>query len=143
MATITTGNIRNVCLLGHGGCGKTSIAEAMLFEAKDIDRMGKTTDGNTVCDYDPEEIAKGYSISTAVASVMWKNTKINIIDAPGYLDFAGEAMEAIRVADAAIIVVDGKGGLEVGTERSTLCLRGGAGDYYSGGQGDGSRRAKE
>ena len=115
MATITTSNVR---LLGHGGCGKTSIAEAMLFEAKDIDRMGKPTDGNTVCDYDPEEIARGYSISTAVASVMWKNTKINVIDAPGYLDFAGEAMEAIRVADAAVIVVDGKGGLEVGTELS-------------------------
>ena len=118
MATITTNNVRNVCLLGHGGCGKTSIAEAMLYAVKDIDRMGKPTDGNTVCDFDPEEIARGYSISTAVASVMWKNTKINVIDAPGYLDFAGEAMEAIRVADAAVIVVDGKGGLEVGTELS-------------------------
>ena len=118
MATITTKNVRNVCLLGHGGCGKTSIAEAMLYAAKDIDRMGKPTDGNTVCDYDPEEIARGYSISTAVASIMWKDCKINIIDAPGYLDFAGEAMEAIRVSDAAVIVVDGKGGLEVGTELS-------------------------
>lgn len=118
MATITTKQIRNVCLLGHGGCGKTSIAEAMLFAAKDIDRMGKTTDGNTVCDYDPEEISRGYSISTAVASINWKNCKINLLDAPGYLDFAGEAMEAIRVADAAVIVVDGKGGVEVGTELS-------------------------
>lgn len=118
MANITTKTVRNVCLLGHGGCGKTSIAEAMLFAAKDIDRMGKTTDGNTVCDYDPEEIARGYSISTAVASTMWKDNKINILDAPGYLDFAGEAMEAIRVADAAVIVVDGKGGVEVGTELS-------------------------
>ena len=118
MASITTKDVRNVCLLGHGGCGKTSIAEAMLYAVKDIDRMGKPTDGNTVCDYDPEEIARGYSISTAVASIMWKNTKINVLDAPGYLDFAGEAMEAIRVADAAVIVVDGKGGLEVGTELS-------------------------
>lgn len=118
MASITTKDVRNVCLLGHGGCGKTSIAEAMLFAAKDIDRMGKTTDGNTVCDYDPEEISRGYSISTAVASINWKNGKINILDAPGYLDFAGEAMEAIRVADAAVIVVDGKGGVEVGTELS-------------------------
>ncbi len=126
MATITTSNVRNVCLLGHGGCGKTSIAEAMLFEAKDIDRMGKPTDGNTVCDYDPEEVARGYSISTAIASVMWKNTKINVIDAPGYLDFAGEAMEAIRVADAAVIVVDGKGGLEVGTELSWEYVEGAA-----------------
>ena len=118
MASITTKDVRNICLLGHGGCGKTSIAEAMLFAAKDIDRMGKTTDGNTVCDYDPEEISRGYSISTAVASINWKNGKINILDAPGYLDFAGEAMEAIRVADAAVIVVDGKGGVEVGTELS-------------------------
>lgn len=116
MATITTEKIRNVCLLGHGGSGKTTLAEAMLFESKDIDRMGKTTDGNTVCDYDPEEISRGYSISTAVASVMWKDNKINIIDTPGYLDFAGDALEGIRVSDAAVILVDGKAGLEVGTE---------------------------
>ena len=113
---ITTKEIRNVCLLGHGGSGKTTLAEAMLFAAKDIDRMGKTTDGNTVCDYDPEEIARGYSISTSVASIMWKEHKINIIDTPGYLDFVGDTMEGIRVADAAIIAVDGKAGMEVGTE---------------------------
>ncbi len=113
---ITTKEIRNVCLLGHGGSGKTTLAEAMLFAAKDIDRMGKTTDGNTVCDYDPEEIARGYSISTAVASIMWKDHKINILDTPGYLDFVGDTMEGIRVADAAIIAVDGKAGMEVGTE---------------------------
>lgn len=116
MATITTKTVRNVCLLGHGGCGKTTLAEAMLFESKDIDRMGKTTDGNTVCDYDPEEISRGYSISTSVASVMWKENKINILDTPGYLDFAGDTMEGIRAADAAVILVDGKAGLEVGTE---------------------------
>ncbi|MBE6563367.1 MAG: elongation factor G [Ruminococcaceae bacterium] len=113
---ITTKEIRNVCLLGHGGSGKTTLAEAMLFAAKDIDRMGKTTDGNTVCDFDPEEIARGYSISTSVASIMWKEHKINIIDTPGYLDFVGDTMEGIRVADAAIIAVDGKAGMEVGTE---------------------------
>ena len=116
MANITTKQIRNVCFLGHGGSGKTTLAEAMLFAAKDIDRMGKTTDGNTVCDYDPEEKARGYSISTAVASIMWKEAKINILDTPGYLDFVGDTAEGIRAADAAVIVIDGKAGLEVGAE---------------------------
>ncbi len=118
MATISTKQIRNVCLLGHGGSGKTTLAEAMLFAARDIDRMGNTADKNTVCDFDPEETARGYSISTAVASVMWKDAKINIIDTPGYLDFVGDTAEGIRAADAAVIVIDGKAGLEVGAELS-------------------------
>ncbi len=118
MADITTKMIRNICLLGHGGSGKTSIAEAMLYSAGETDRLGKTPDGNTICDFDAEEKKRGYSISLAVAPLMWKNTKINILDAPGYLDFVGEVIEALRVADSAIIAVDGKAGIEVGTELS-------------------------
>ncbi len=116
MAEITTNNLRNVCLLGHGGSGKTSLAEAMLFCAGDVDRMGKVTDGNTVMDYDPEETARHYSISLATANILHNNVKINILDTPGYPDFVGEELEGIRAADAAVIMVDGKGGLEVGTE---------------------------
>ena len=116
MATIETKKIRNIALLGHGSSGKTSLAEAMIFACGASDRMGKTPDGNTVCDYDDEEIARGYSINAAVANVMWDGVKVNIIDAPGYLGFVGEEMEAIRVADSGIIVVDAKSGIEVGTE---------------------------
>lgn len=116
MAVINTKSIRNVLLLGHGGSGKTSVAEAMLFEGKATERLGKTPDGNTVCDYDPEEIKRGFSLSLSVAPVMWKDIKINIIDTPGYLDFAGEVMQGMRAADSVIITVDGKAGLEVGVE---------------------------
>ena len=116
MATIETKKIRNVALLGHGSSGKTSLAEAMIYACGAIDRMGKTPDGNTVSDYDDEEVARGYSINASVANVMWDGVKINIIDAPGYLGFVGEEMEAIRVADSGIIVVDAKSGIEVGTE---------------------------
>ena len=80
MAKIETGNIRNVALLGHSGSGKTSIAEAMLYITGTTDRLGKTTDGNTVCDFDAEEIKRGFSLSTSIAPVMWKNTKKNILD---------------------------------------------------------------
>ena len=116
MAKIETKNIRNIALLGHGGSGKTSLAEAMLYITNGTDRLGNVTAGNTVCDYDSEEIARHFSISAAVAPVMWKDVKINIIDTPGYLDFSGEVAQALRVADSAIIVVDGKAGIEVGTE---------------------------
>ena len=116
MAKIETKNIRNVALLGHGGSGKTSLAEAMLYITNGTDRLGNVTAGNTVCDYDSEEVARHFSISAAVAPVMWKDVKINIIDTPGYLDFSGEVQQALRVADSAIIVVDGKAGIEVGTE---------------------------
>ena len=116
MAELTTKNIRNICLLGHGGSGKTSIAEAMLYCAGQTDRLGKIADGNTVLDFDSEEKKRKYSISLATASLVWKDIKINILDAPGYLDFEGEVAEAIRVADAAVIVADGKAGVEVGTE---------------------------
>ncbi len=116
MGKIATKDIRNVCLLGHGGDGKTSLAEAMLFVSKGTDRLGKTPEGNTVCDYDPEEIKRGYSLSASIAPVIWKDTKINVIDTPGYLDFVGEVLQGLRVAGSAIIAVDGKSGIEVGTE---------------------------
>ncbi len=116
MAKFDTKQIRNVALLGHGGCGKTSLAEAMLYIAGDTDRLGKIADGNTVCDYDPEEISRGFSLSATVANFVWKDAKINLIDTPGYLDFAGEVAQATRVADSAIIVMDAKAGIEVGTE---------------------------
>ena len=116
MAKIETKNIRNVALLGHGGAGKTSLAEAMLYITGETDRLGNTTAGNTVCDYDAEEAARKISISAALAPMMWKNVKINVIDTPGYLDFSGEVLQALRVADSAIILVDGKAGIEVGTE---------------------------
>ncbi len=116
MAKIETKNIRNIALLGHGGSGKTALAEAMLFITGETDRLGNATAGNTVCDYDAEEVARKISISAAVAPMMWKNVKINVIDTPGYLDFSGEVLQAMRVADSAVIVVDGKAGIEVGTE---------------------------
>ena len=116
MAKIETKNIRNIALLGHGGSGKTALAEAMLFITGETDRLGNANAGNTVCDYDAEEIARKISISSAMAPMMWKNVKINVIDTPGYLDFSGEVLQAMRVADSAVIVVDGKAGIEVGTE---------------------------
>ncbi|MBR6676118.1 MAG: elongation factor G [Clostridia bacterium] len=116
MAALTTKEIRNVVLLGHSGSGKTSLCEAMLFSVGDIDRMGKVSDGNTVSDYDPEEIARGSSVSLSNIGFMYHDHKINILDTPGSPDFIGETMEGIRAADAAVIVVDGKAGVEVGTE---------------------------
>ncbi len=116
MERVQTANIRNVALVGHGGCGKTTIAEAMLYGAGVIDRMGKVTDGNTVSDYDQDEIKKGFSLSTSVMPLMWNEKKINILDAPGFLDFEAEVRQAIRACDAAIITVDAKSGLEAGTE---------------------------
>ena len=116
MDMVSTKQIRNICLLGHGSAGKTSVAEAMLYISGGTDRLGTVGEGNTVLDYDPEESRRGYSIQAAVAPVMWKDAKINVIDAPGYLGFVGEVREAVRVADSAVIVVDGKAGVEVGTE---------------------------
>ncbi len=118
MATYKTSDIRNIALLGHGGSGKTSLVEAMLYVTGAIDRMGKTTDGNTVSDYDPEEIKRGYSLSASLVPVETKGTKLNILDAPGYLEFVGEVKEALAAADSAVILVDAKAGVEVGTELS-------------------------
>jgi len=122
MNVFTTDKIRNVVLLGHGGSGKTSLTEAMAYLAQDITRMGKISDGNTISDYDKEEIKRGFSINTSVVPVIWDGVKINILDTPGYFDFVGEAEEAACVADAAIILVSGKSGVEVGTKRAwELC----------------------
>ena len=116
MEKVFTKSIRNVVLLGHSGGGKTSLVESMLYISRLTDRLGTVSDGNTVCDYDPEEIKRGYSISTSTAPMLWNGTKINILDTPGFFDFEAEARQSVRVADAAIIVVDGKAGIEVGTE---------------------------
>ena len=116
MAVVETKKIRNVALLGHGGCGKTSLAEAMLYITGGTDRLGKVADGNTVSDYDAEEIKRGFSLSASIMNMTWKDTKINLLDTPGYLDFVGEVAQALRVADSAVIVVDGKAGIEIGTE---------------------------
>ena len=116
MQNIETKRIRTLALLGHSGSGKTSLAEALLHVAGASDRFGNITDGTTVCDYDPEEIKRGFSLASKVAPFMWKNTKINVLDTPGFLDFVGEVKQSLRVADAALILVDGKAGIEVGTE---------------------------
>ena len=116
MANFNTKQIRNLALLGHGGSGKTSLAEAMLYIAGATDRLGSISQSNTVCDYDAEEKARGFTLSATPAFMSWKDTKINVIDTPGFFDFAGEVKQAVRVADAAVICVDGKAGVEVGTE---------------------------
>jgi len=116
MATMETRMIRNIALLGHGGCGKTSLAESMIYLTGGTDRLGKVADGNTVSDFDAEEVKRGFSLSASLLNMTWKDCKINLIDTPGYLDFVGETCQALRVADSAIIVVDGKAGIEVGTE---------------------------
>lgn len=113
-----TKDIRNIALLGHGGNGKTSLAESILFLTGATDRQGRVPDGNTVSDYDPEEVRRQFSISAATMYTEYKKTKINIIDTPGYFDFAGEVAQALRVADAGIVVVSAKDGLNVGTEKA-------------------------
>ena len=110
--------IRNVAVTGHGKCGKTTLAEAMLFNAKAIDRLGKTADGTTVTDCDPEEIKRQFSVSAAVAPIEWKDMKYNIIDTPGFFDFAGEVKEGVRAADSALVVLSGRSGVSVGTEQT-------------------------
>lgn len=115
MNVYTTDKIRNVVLLGHGGAGKTSLVEAMAYLSGITSRMGKVTDGNTVSDYGKEEQKRQFSISTSVVPIEWEGYKINILDTPGYFDFVGEVEEAVSAAGAAIIVVNGKAGVEVGT----------------------------
>lgn len=110
--------IRNVAVMGHGKSGKTTMVEAMLYNAKATDRFGKVTDGNTVTDCDPEEIKRGFSISTAVAPLEWKDMKYNILDTPGFFDFVGGVKEGIRAADSALIVLSGRSGVSVGTEQT-------------------------
>lgn len=122
MKVYRTDEIRNVVLLGHGGCGKTSLAEAMAYVSGAISRMGKISDGNTISDFDKEEQKRKFSIGTSLIPIEWEKAKINVLDTPGYFDFVGEVEEAVSAADAAIIVVSGKAGVEVGTEKAwELC----------------------
>lgn len=116
MKGYTSENIRNVALLGHGGCGKTTFLEAALLATGVISRMGKVEDGNTVSDYNKMEVERGYSINTSVVPILWKENKINFIDTPGYFDFVGEVNAALRAAEAAVIMVDAGSGIQVGTE---------------------------
>jgi elongation factor G len=110
-------NIRNVALVGHGGSGKTSLASALLFDAGAVNRMGRVDDGTTVTDFDPDEIERKISLQSALAFCEWKKAKINILDTPGYANFLSEARAALRVVDAAIVVVDAVAGVEVQTEK--------------------------
>ena len=118
MNVYTTDKIRNIALLGHGGCGKTTLVEAMAYLSGLTTRMGKISDGNTISDYDKEEIKRLFSINTTVVPIIWEDTKINVLDTPGYFGFVGEVEEAVSVADAAVIVVSGKNGIEVGTQKA-------------------------
>ncbi|NLK72709.1 MAG: elongation factor G, partial [Clostridiales bacterium] len=117
MKEYTSDNIRNVALVGHGGSGKTTILEAALYSTGVISRMGKVEDGNTVSDYDKMEIERAMSISTSLIPIEWNNVKINFLDTPGYFDFVGETISALRVAGAVVIVVDASSGVQVGTEK--------------------------
>ena len=122
MDVFRTDRIRNVVLLGHGGAGKTTLAEAMAYLAGLTNRLGRVEDGNTVSDYDKEEIKRHFSITTSLIPVPWQKNKVNILDTPGYFDFVGEVEEAVSAADAAIIVVSGKAGVQVGTQKAwNLC----------------------
>ena len=118
MKSYNSGEVRNIVVMGHSGCGKTSMMEACLFRADVIKRLGKVDEGNTISDYDSEEIRKKVSINTSVIPIEWMDTKINFLDTPGYFDFEGEVRTAAYVADAALIMVSAKNGLEVGTEKA-------------------------
>ncbi len=124
MANFKAEKIRNIALIGHGGEGKTSLAEALLFNGKTIDRLGKVTDKNTVMDYDPEETARGISISLSGAYTVWQDVKINVLDVPGFYDFEGEFEEAMRAVASAILVAGASGDVSVGAEKGvSYCLK--------------------
>ncbi|MDE6934376.1 MAG: elongation factor G, partial [Oscillospiraceae bacterium] len=116
-------DIRNICLLGHGGSGKTSLVESMLYITGVTDRLGKSADGNTVCDYDPEEIKRQISISLAMTPINYGGVKINVLDAPGNFDFAGEMQSGVRAAEVGVLVCASKDGLSVGAERCWKYLK--------------------
>ena len=118
MKVFAADKIRNIAILGHGSVGKTTLVEAMAYLSGITTRMGNVADGNTVSDFDKEEQKRHFSISTSLVPVVWKDTKINVLDTPGYFDFVGEVEEAISAADAAIIVISGKSGVEVGTQKA-------------------------
>ncbi|MFA9463237.1 MAG: elongation factor G [Velocimicrobium sp.] len=122
MQTFKYEKIRNVAVLGHGGCGKTTLVEAMAYTTGITNRQGKVEEGNTISDFDKEEVKRTFSISTSVVPIIWEDTKINILDTPGYFDFVGEVEEAMQVSDAAVIVISAKAGIEVGTMKAwDLC----------------------
>ncbi|MFN3694965.1 MAG: GTP-binding protein, partial [Ignavibacterium sp.] len=108
--------IRNIAFIGHGGTGKTSLSEIILYTAHEINRIGSVTEGNTVSDYSPNEIEKQISISTSLMHIEWEGSKINILDTPGYSDFIGDVKSAMRVADTAVMLLKSAEGIEVGTE---------------------------
>ena len=116
MKEYTPNHIRNVAFIGHGGAGKTSLAEAMLFSAGATTRLGKVEEGNTLSDYHPDEIERQISINTSLLVCEWKGNKINNLDTPGYTDFTGEVKSALRVTDTALVLVKAVEGIEVGTE---------------------------
>jgi len=118
MKVYSSEDIRNIVLLGHGGSGKTTLVEAMAHEVGITKRQGKVEEGNTISDFDKEEVKRGFSINTSCVPIEWQDCKINVLDAPGFFDFVGETKQATRVADSAIIVVSGKSGVEVGTEKA-------------------------
>ncbi len=124
MGKILSENIRNIAIIGHSGEGKTTLSEAILFNGKSIDRMGKTADKNTVMDYDEQEMARGISISLACAYTYWQDVKINILDVPGFYDFEGEFEEAVRAVGSAVLVADASGAVSVGAEKAIdYCIR--------------------
>ena len=118
MKNYDVSKIRNIALAGHNGSGKTSLAEALLFKAGASDRLGKTSDGTTVCDYDPEEIKRVISISTSLAAFEYNDYKINLLDTPGLFDFAAEMTEGVRAADTVLITVSAKSGVKVGARKA-------------------------
>src|SRR3712207_543139 len=117
MKVYDAAGIRNVALVGHGGCGKTQLVSTMLFVAGAVNRQGKVDDGSTVTDFDEEEIARKHTLSSSLAHAEWQKTKINIIDTPGFANFLTDARAALRVAEAAVMVVDAVHGCEVQTEK--------------------------
>ena len=118
MKVYDAASIRNVAVVGHGGCGKTQLVSALLFDAGMVNRLGKVDEGNTVTDYDEEEIARKHTLSASLAYAEWNKTKINLIDTPGFGNFFSDARAALRVADAALVVVDAVAGVEVQTEKA-------------------------
>src|ERR687895_2164289 len=117
MKVYDAGSIRNVALVGHGGCGKTQLVSAMLFAAGSVNRLGRVDDGSTVTDFDEEEIARKHTLSSSLAHAEWQKTKINFIDTPGFANFLTDARAALRVAEGALVVVDAVAGVEVQTEK--------------------------
>lgn len=118
MNVYTSDNIRNVVLLGHGGCGKTALIESIAYTAGVINRLRTVAEGGTISDYDKEEVKRQFSIQASLVPIEYEGVKINFIDTPGFFDFTGEVYEALSVADAAVVVISGKAGVEVGTVRA-------------------------